>query len=209
MCNLNKACREWKKPLLPTVSKEVGNEQEQSVDRRGLVMSFIILLLSVPALIGAWCWPAIVIGLLSGVASAAARTLGHYISFGITLTMMVLVNIYIGYKSSKRKGRVLRKYGPLFCTLIAGCLIMLDLTRHCLADLKIWTATSYPIGSAEYRPGCTAQNITCLSVLGIFFTIIATYTGFIFLFIGTMWSANLLQKLKQIKQQWSVIRGKK
>jgi hypothetical protein len=40
------------KPLLPTKTDDVGSEEV--VDRRGLIMSFVILLLSIPALIGAW-----------------------------------------------------------------------------------------------------------------------------------------------------------
>jgi len=148
-----------------------------------------------------------VIGLLSGVATAAARSLGHLISFCITLTMMLGVNAYIFYKCRQRKGSHWKKWGPLYCTAIAALLIMADLTRHVLADNKIWKGGPFP-GSAQYRAGCDAQNITCLTVLGVFFTIIATYSGFIFLFIGTMWAANLIAKLKQIRQKWKNLRAK-
>jgi len=41
-----------KKPLLHTTKNEEAGGEEV-VDRRGLIMSFIILLLSIPALIGA------------------------------------------------------------------------------------------------------------------------------------------------------------
>jgi len=123
--------------------------------------------------------------------------------------MMLGVNAYIFYKCRKRKGSHWKKWGPLYCTAIAAVLIMADLTRHVLADNHIWKAGPFP-GSSQYRPGCDAQNITCLTVLGVFFTIIATYSGFVFLFIGTMWSANLIQKLKQIRQKWKKLReGKK
>jgi len=194
-----------KKPLLHTTKNEEAGGEEV-VDRRGLIMSFIILLLSIPALIGAWCWPALVIGLLSGAVTAAARSLGHYISFGVTLTMMIGINIYIAYKSQNRKRPHWVKYGPLYFTLIAALLVMADLTRHVLQDLNVWKSGPFP-GSSQYRDGCNEETIKCLSVVGVFFTIIATYLGFIFLFIGTMWNANILVKLKQIRKQWQLLRA--
>ena len=35
------------------------------------------------------------VSLVSGTVSGFARTLGHYISFGVTVTMMIVVNIFI------------------------------------------------------------------------------------------------------------------
>jgi len=148
-----------------------------------------------------------VIGLLSGVVSAAARQLGHIISFSVTLTMMLGVNAYIFYKCRQKKGKFWRKWGPLFCTALAGALIMLDLFRHVLADHDIWKPGPFP-GSSEYRPGCKEESMKCLSLTGILITVIATYTGFILLFIGTMWSANIITKLKQIRKQWKNLRSK-
>jgi len=147
-----------------------------------------------------------VIGLLSGAVTAAARSLGHYISCGVTGTMMIGVNIYIFYKCRQRKGSHWKKYGPLYFTIIAAFLIMADLIRHVLQDVNIWKSGPWP-GSSEYRDGCETENITCLTVLGVFFTIVSTYLGFIFLFIGTMWNANLLQKLRQIRRQWQALRA--
>jgi len=148
-----------------------------------------------------------VIGLLSGAVTAAARSLGHYISFAVTLSMMIGVNAYIFHKSRQRKGTFFHKRGPLCFTILAALLIMMDLTRHVLQDLNYWKSGPFP-GSSEYRPGCEQENMECLSVLGVFFTVIATYGGFVCLFIGTMWNANILQKLKQIKRQWSALRAK-
>jgi len=148
-----------------------------------------------------------VIGLLSGAVTAAARSLGHYISCGVTATMMIGVNVYIGYKCRQRKGSHWNRYGPLYFTIVAALLIMADLFRHVLQDVNVWKSGPFP-GSSEYRDGCEQENIKCLSILGVFFTIIATYLGFILLFIGTMWNANLLQKLKQIRKQWRALRAK-
>ncbi len=64
-------------------------------------------------------------------------------------------------------------------------------------------------GSSQYRANCPHENVTCLSAVGVVFTIIFTYTGFILLFIGTMWNANIVAKLKQIRKQWRLLRQQK
>jgi len=148
-----------------------------------------------------------VIGLLSGTVTAAARSLGHYISFGITLAMMIAVSAYMFYCARTKRVGMKYQYHPFIITVVASFLIMADLTRHVLQDLDIWPAGDFP-GSSQYRSGCDEENITCLSIIGWLFTIVFTYTGFILLFWGTMWNANLLEKLKSIKRQWKEIRAK-
>jgi len=150
-----------------------------------------------------------VIGLISGTITAAARVLGHYISFGVTLAMMIGVNIYIFYCGlTKRRGQSFwKRFGPMLFTILASILIMADLVRHLLQDLNVWPSGPWP-GSSEYRVGCDTETMRCLSVLGVFFTVIATYSGFVLLFIGTMWNANLVGKLKQIKVKWQQLRRK-
>lgn len=64
-------------------------------------------------------------------------------------------------------------------------------------------------GSSQYRSDCPHENISCLSVIGVLFTIVATYSGFILLFIGTMWNANLVAKLRKIKAHWHRLRNGK
>jgi hypothetical protein len=146
--------------------------------------------------------------LLSGAVTAAARATGHYISFAVTGFMMILVNIYIFYCARTKRKRAktfTQKYGPLMLTILAALFIMADLTRHVLQDLKVWKEGPWP-GSSQYRSGCPHENVTCLSAVGVVFTIIFTYTGFILLFIGTMWNANLVAKLREIRQQWIQLR---
>jgi len=149
-----------------------------------------------------------VIGLISGTVAAAARSLGHFISFGITGTLMIVVNVYVAYKTKSRpKKPIWKRFGPLVCTICAAFLIMADLLRHVLQDTNVWPEGPWP-GSSQYRPDCHIENVTCLSPLGVLFTIVFTYSGFILLFIGTMWSANILQKLKNIKTQWQKLRAR-
>jgi len=185
----------------PLVKKGDIEGEEEVTDKRGLIISLITLIISIPALIGAWCWPALVIGLLSGTVAAAARSLGHYISFGVTLTLMLCVNGYILYCAVTKRRGLRFQYAPLCLTLIAAVLIMADLSRHVLQDVNIWKSGPFP-GSSEYRSGCEQENVSCLTLLGVFFTIICTYSGFIFLFWGTMWNANFLSKLKAIRHKW-------
>jgi len=189
----------------PTMASKDPEDPSAQIDKRGIIVSFVLLILSVPALIGAWCWPALVIGLISGTVTAAARALGHFISFGITGALMIAVNIYM-YWSARKKRSGKYKYAPLLLTILAALLIMADLTRHVLQDTNVWPSGPWP-GSSEYREGCPQENMKCLSVLGVFFTVICTYSGFVLLFVGTMWNANIVAKLKKIKKQWKVLRA--
>jgi len=200
--------KEEKKPLVS--SSDVADEKAKGDrERCGLIISMITLVASVPALIGAWCWPALVIGLLSGAVTTAARSLGHYISFSITGAMMIALNAYMFYCAKKKRTKFPfgKKYGPFMLTVAAALLIMADLLRHVLQDVNVWKAGPWP-GSNEYRPNCNQENVTCLSAIGWIFTIVCTYSGFILLFCGTMWNANLLHKLREIKRQWQALRSK-
>jgi len=121
---------------------------------------------------------------------------------------MICVNMYMLYcarTKRKRSKSFIHKYGPVLLTTLAALFIMADLTRHILQDLKVWKEGPWP-GSSQYRSNCPHENVTCSSEVGVVFTIIFTYTGFILLFIGTMWNANLLTKLKEIRRQWKVLR---
>jgi len=115
---------------------------------------------------------------------------------------MLGLNIYIANCSRKRHGSVVQKFGPLACCLVAAMLVMADLTRHVLQDTNMWPEP----GSAQYRHGCHLETFHCLSTVGILFTVVFTYLGFVILAIGTMWNAHLLEKLRDIRTQWRLIR---
>jgi len=143
--------------------------------------------------------------------ASSARELGHEVSFAVTGAMMIGINLYMFYGALKKRGHLRshwKRYGPLYFTIVAGLLIMADLIRHLLLDQGVWSPGPWP-GGSEYRDDCDAENLSCLSVIGVIFTVICTYSGFIFLFTGTMWNANLWVKLKQIKRKWQIIRAQK
>jgi len=121
---------------------------------------------------------------------------------------MIAVNAYILYCARTKRTKLphFKQYGPFYLTVAAALFIMADLLRHVLQDVNIWKEGPFP-GSAQYRAGCEQENITCLSPIGVVFTIIFTYSGFILLFAGTMWNANLLAKLKDIREQWKLLRS--
>lgn len=52
------------------------------------------------------------------------------------------------------------------------------------------------------------EGMLHLSPMGVLFTIVFTYTGFILLAIGTMWNANLTTKLSSLKEKWRQLRGR-
>lgn len=172
-------------------------------DKRALCCSIVTMLFSIPALIGAWCWPALVIGLIGGTVTAAARQLGHWISFGVTLAMMIGLCTYVGFQSRSRRGSTWQRMGPFILCVDAAMFIMMDLTRHVLQDIKVWPAP----GSSEYRSDCDSETIACLSPIGWVFTIFATYSGFILLVIGTMWNANICDKIADVKEKWKELRS--
>jgi len=168
-----------------------------------------------------------VVGLISGSVSAASRVAGHWISFGITLGMMLLVVAYMIYSLKKRrKLGWFRRYGPLICTIIAVPLIMADIFRHLLQDNNIWLECQRKDGevwgpqclwsSSQYRcnlvapHGCIPdrqENLAHLSFIGVLFTIIFTYIGFVFLMVGSFWNANFLSKMRQVREKWKELRG--
>jgi len=160
--------------------------------------------------------------------SASARKLGHWISFGITLVMMLLVNSFIFWSLKNRDSSrgCWHYWGPLILTACCVPLIMADLVRHVLQDTGVWPECVRPDdviwdsrctwSSSQYRcselpaDGCVPnshENMAHLSVVGVLFTICCTYSGFALLFVGTLWNADIMKKLKEIKQQWKELRN--
>jgi len=149
-----------------------------------------------------------VIGVIGGTVSAAARSLGHYISFGVTLVIMIGLVIYVALKRKQRYGRWWQINGPLLLSIFAALFIMADLTRHVLQDLEWWPSGPWP-GSSEYRSDCHEETFKCLSPLGWIFTVVLTYLGFGMLVVGTMWNANICDKVQDFRDKWAELRGRK
>lgn len=140
---------------------------------------------------------------------------------------MLIVIGFLVYSLKKRPAKLgfVQRYGPLILVCIAAPLIMADLTRHVLQDTNVWPECDRPSGevwgdqcvwsSSQYRctlppPHCIPdkdENMGHLSPMGILFTIVFTYSGFVLLTIGTLWNANFVSKIRQIRQQWKKLRS--
>jgi len=117
--------------------------------------------------------------------------------------MLFAIITYCFFKAKTRRGDFWSKYGPVILVMMSLPLIMADPLRHVLQDADLWQAPS----SSEYRSDCHDETFRCLSALGVFFTVVFTYMGFAFLITGTMWNANLCDKLRQIRSEWQAIRA--
>lgn len=117
--------------------------------------------------------------------------------------MMAFIVAFVSYGSRNRFGTFWQKYGPTILVTIAFPLIIADLLRHVLADKGAWTSDSVKM----YRDDCDSETIRCLSVTGVFFTIIFTYVGFVLLAWGTLWNANILDKLRDVREKWRELRA--
>lgn len=93
------------------------------------------------------------IGLISGTVTAAARSLGHYISLGVTSLLMLFVggtllrSAFIGQRSwmygpDSPNPSWCKRFGPLLIQQLAACLIVADPLRHCLFDIGLWAGCS-------------------------------------------------------------------
>lgn len=85
----------------------------------------------------------------------------------------------------------------MYLACAAVPLVMADLTRHVLQDAGFWPSP----GSDMYRPGCDRSvsnlgGITCLTPIGVLFSLVFTYAGFICLIAGVVWGADLVPKVR-------------
>jgi len=128
--------------------------------------------------------------ILGIAASETSRAFSHSLTWGITLTLLTNIAQYICHKCKRRTGTHWPKWGPFYLALLAIPLVMIDLTRHVLID------SGYLTSAGMYRDNCNDANVSCLSVLGWFTTIICTYSGYICLVFANIWATNLHIKLR-------------
>lgn len=82
------------------------------------------------------------IGLLSGSVSAAARSLGHYVSLALTSVLLAVVGAMLARSaSSGPRARIKphsRRWGPFILLCVSAPLILADIMRHVLQDVGVW-----------------------------------------------------------------------
>jgi len=177
----------------------------EDFDKKSIIIAFLSLFISIPALIGSWCWPLLLATILGVAATAASRSFAHTITFGITVAILSNLAQYVYHKCSTRKGTHFNHYGPFYLCALSVPLVCADLIRHVLEDNEMLSpAASRAL--AMYRPDCDAESMRCLSVAGWFFTIIMTYLGYLLLFVGNFWCINFTKKVKDV---WNMRHRKK
>jgi hypothetical protein len=90
-------------------------------------------------------------------------------------------------------------------------LIFSPFYRHHHHPQLTLSSSRYPY-LGKYHIACVGGDINneapkCLNAVGIIFTYAITYTGFILLAIGTLWNANIVKKLREIRAQWRALRA--
>lgn len=183
--------------------------------------------------------------------TASIRTTGHYISFAVTGTMMLLTVAFVAYQSKRRnKMTKLKKWGPTIITACAAFFVIADPLRTIILDSNVdvcciteftgdqcvnagnastyytsnqslstgqYAGVTCPTDSwypylGKYHIACVGGDVNneapkCLNAVGIVFTYAITYTGFLLLAIGTLWNANIVKKLREIRSQWRSLRA--
>lgn len=127
-------------------------------------------------------------------------------TFSITLSILVLLAIFVAWSSKKRAMPLFNKYGPLVFILYSIPLVMLDPTRHIMLDHQLVPASDWGM----YEPDCDSDSleaITCLTLHGWLITIGSTYLGFVLLIIGSFWNANIVGKFREIREKWRELRS--
>jgi hypothetical protein len=124
--------------------------------------------------------------------------------------LQAILNFYVYFTINRRAGlkegsTTCNKYGPFICTMVAAPLVLADQVRHVTQDLGWWPEGAWP-GSSQYVDNCGSETMACLSAVGWIFTVVLTYTGFIFIAVGTLWNANMIDKCKLIRKKWAELR---
>jgi len=153
----------------------------------------------------------------------------HSVTFGLNLCIFtnILQYVYGKTKSTRaHKGSFFSKWGPFLMIFLATWLSMADPLRHLINDDWGSVCTSIPDGSAlglkpkdgAFAPVPANNDKYChdqpmmdledpdgsLSAWGWAITIVCTWSGFLFLFIGIFWIINFPRK---VAAQWQALRG--
>jgi len=129
----------------------------------------------------------------------------HTLSWGITFALLTNVSQYIWRKcDDERDPPHLRRFAPFYLTALAVPLVMLDLTRHVMADAGVATLPMYRANCKEGNSSSLWANIECLSVYGWTFTIMGTWSGYACLIVGVLWATGIAAR---VRSTWRNLRG--
>lgn len=170
-------------------------------------------------------------GSLAHINTPATRSFSHAITFGIDLAVFTNIVQFAVVKTNKTRTDkpFCRKWGPVFCLVLATLFAMADLVRHLVNDA--WGTDCRELQPSESMQLCHGSKGACevlgpkfdkacfsrsvanefsggegfphLSVYGWVFTIFCTWSGFILLFVGVFWVISFPQKMRA---KWRALR---
>lgn len=123
--------------------------------------------------------------LLGETASTFALYMGHLLAFAMISVVLIIVIGFTAWSSKKRNGTHWEVYGPLYFVLAAAPLIIMDQGTKFLNDMV-------------ELPKWSGMDTFCL---------VCTYVGFVLLSIGTMWNAQICDKIRDIQLLWKELRA--
>jgi len=139
--------------------------------------------------------------------------------------MVLAVWLFILFSIRKKPwGTHFQRWGPLYLLTLAIPLIMADNTRHVLQDSGVWKACdrqgiiwdSKKCLWASNQYECTLpgpdhclpdemENMKHLSFIGVLFTVVFMYSGFLCLIGGVLWFVHIDKKIVLIGQKCKAI----
>jgi len=182
----SKECKECKAfeeaEAAPLAAKAGERGEEPSLWAPALVMVF-----SIPALLGTCCWPLLVAGLLgmAQLSTVSSRALSHAASFGLNIGMFGALLPQLAGRTAARRGDLppCRRWAPFCMVVLGAALVMLDLTRHMLLDLGYGDHV-LPMYKED-------GSLTAVGKAGV----VCTWSGVALIFVGVAMLTDIPKKL--------------
>jgi hypothetical protein len=133
-----------------------------------------------------------------------------------------MLSVVLAFMIHSRRRRLhfkswFRRNGPVLLVALSIPLILADTVRHVLLDQGLWPGCiALPDGACAWYSATmyngeadtvADENLTHLSLIGVLFTIVFTYSGFLLLAAGTLYNADIVKKLAAIRDKWTRLRA--
>ncbi len=101
---------------------------------------------------------------MNALKSETGLLVGHWISFGLTLVMMIVVDVMActSLKNRKKQPTFFCRFGPLIFCLLATLFIMAEPSRHILSDTGLWPLCwegAIPRINQTWNDGCAVSSL--------------------------------------------------
>lgn len=170
------------------VQRSTSSSSQPSSDP--LWTPYIVMFISIPALVGSCCWPLLVASLLGlyDIATAKYREAAHSISFGLHIGIFAVLLPQLFWRSYDQRKHLgfWQQWVPFTLAALGAALIMVDLSRHMLLDQGLFENSlgMYAEGGGLTRVG--KIGVTC------------TWLGVVALVIGTSWLTSFSSRMQKL-----------